>query len=135
MPLGDVRTRVLSTRIHNMPASYYLHNAFHRIILAPVLRHWAAGGGKTPSLHYVITALDVEKRKVWGVRYGARSRGRSSIDTLAFLSMRNARIEPTAAWAAASFPSASTRYSFNTSGARPMGEQWLGLGPLSNLST
>ena len=40
----------------------------------------------------------VKGRKVGGTRYKARSRGRSSPDTLAFFSLRNAQtIEPTTA--------------------------------------
>ena len=34
------------------------------------------------------------------------------------------RVEPTTAWTAVSFPSASIMYSFEWSAARPMGEQW-----------
>ena len=51
-----------------------------------------------------------EKRKVWGIRYRARSRGRSSPD---FLSLRNAQtIGPTTARTAVSSPSGNTGYSF-----------------------
>ena len=54
-----------------------------------------------------------QKRKVGGVRYEARSCGRSSPDWFGFLSLRNPQtIEPTTAWIAVPAPSASTRYSF-----------------------
>ena len=57
-----------------------------------------------------------EKKESWGKRYEARSRGRTSPESLAFLSLRNAQtIEPTTAWTAVSSPSGSTRYSFSHS--------------------
>ena len=51
------------------------------------------------------------KTKVGGIRYKARSRGRSSPDTLDFWACER---EPTTAWTAVSSPSRSTRYAFFT---------------------
>ena len=54
---------------------------------------------------YLLTGAVCQKQKVEGIRYEARSCGRSSPDTLAFLSLRNAQtIEPTTAWTAVSSP-------------------------------
>ena len=57
---------------------------------------------------YPVTNVEKEKKKVGGKRYKARRCGRSSPDTLTFLSLRNAQtVEPTNVWAAVSFPSAN----------------------------
>ena len=63
--------------------------------------------------HILARVPSWKKRKVRVKRYEARSRGRSSPDSLAFSSLRNARtIEPTTAWTAVPSSSASTTYSF-----------------------
>ena len=66
------------------------------------------------------------KGKVGDIRYEAQHLG--------FLSLRNAQtIDPSTAWTAVSLPQWKHRvlvFTHEWSGARPMGEQWLGLDPI-----
>ena len=83
----------------------------------------------------MVLMADSEKKNVWGKRYGARSCGPLVSRRFGFLSLQNARtIEPTTAWTVVSSTSEApgTRCStIEWTGARPIGEQWFGFGPMS----
>ena len=54
---------------------------------------------------YLLTGAVCQKQKVEGIRYEARSCGRSSPDTLAFLSLRNAQMIESLYWTKLQRPS------------------------------